>query len=91
MTPSAVRTTSVAQEHRLQELIDQLHATHVPLTAGQVATYIPELGKANPEHFGISVVTAEGDVLTSGDCDVPFTIQSISRPFTFRMALEELG
>src|SRR4030095_6931116 len=53
MTTSAVRTTSVAQEHRLQELIAQLHAKHVPLTAGQVATYIPELGKANPEHFGI--------------------------------------
>jgi len=91
MTPSAVRTTSVAQEHRLQELIDQLHAKHVPLSAGQVASYIPELGKANPEHFGICVVTAEGDVLTAGDCDVPFTIQSISKPFTFGMALEELG
>jgi glutaminase len=91
MTTSAVRTTSVAQEHRLQELINQLHAKHVPLTAGQVATYIPELGKANPEHFGICVVTAEGDVLASGDCDVPFTIQSISKPFTFGMALEEMG
>ena len=91
MTTSAVRTTSVAIEHQLQELIDQLHAKHVPLTAGQVATYIPELGKANPEHFGICVVTAEGDVMAAGDCDVPFTIQSISKPFTFGMALEDLG
>ena len=91
MTTSAVKTTSVAIEHRLQELIDQLHAKHVPLTAGQVATYIPELGKANPEHFGICVVTAEGDVMVAGDCDVPFTIQSISKPFTFGMALEDLG
>src|SRR6187431_1693462 len=91
MTISAVRTTSVAIEHQLQELIDQLHAKHVSLTAGQVATYIPELGKANPEHFGICVVTAEGDVMAAGDCDVPFTIQSISKPFTFGMALEDLG
>jgi len=91
MTTTAVRTTSLAQDHRLQELIGELHTRHVPLTAGQVATYIPELGRANPEHFGICVVTAEGEVLAAGDCDVPFTIQSISKPFTFGMVLEELG
>ena len=27
----------------------------------------------------------------AGDCDQPFTIQSISKPFTFGMALEEFG
>jgi glutaminase len=91
MTPSAAKATTVAQDHRLQELITELHATHVPLTKGDVATYIPELSKANPDHFGICVVTAEGDVLIAGDCDVPFTIQSISKPFTFGMVLEELG
>jgi glutaminase len=91
MTPSAVRTTSVAQEHRLQELIDQLHAKHVPLSAGQVATYIPELAKADPADFGIAIATADGRLFSVGDCDRPFTIQSISKPFTFGMALEELG
>jgi len=91
MTTSRARTTSVAQDHRLQELINELHAKHEPLTAGHVATYILELRRANPDDFGISVVTAEGDVLTAGDCDVPFTIQSISKPLTFGMALEELG
>jgi glutaminase len=91
MTISAARATSVAQDHRLQELISELHAKHVPTTDGHVATYIPELGKANPDHFAICVVTAEGDVLAAGDCDVPFTIQSISKPFTFGMVLEELG
>ena len=91
MTTSAVRATTVAEDHGLQELITDLHAKHQPLSTGQVATYIPELGNANPEHFGICVVSADGDVLTAGDCDVPFTIQSISKPFTFGMALEELG
>ena len=91
MTTSALKATTVAQDHRLQELITELHTKHQPLASGQVATYIPELGKANPDHFGICVVTADGDVLAAGDCDVPFTIQSISKPFTFGMALEELG
>ena len=88
---AAVNATSVAEHHRLQDLVTELHGAHVTRTDGHVATYIPELGKANPDHFGFCVVTAEGDVLAAGDCDQPFTIQSISKPFTFGMALEELG
>jgi glutaminase len=91
MTTTAVSATSIAHVHRLQDLITDLYTKHTSLTDGHVATYIPELGKANPNHFGVCVVTAEGDVLSAGDCDVPFTIQSISKPFTFGMALEELG
>ena len=91
MIAPAAPATSLARHHRLQELITALHARHASLTDGHVATYIPELGKANPEHFGVCVVTAEGEVLSSGDCDQPFTIQSISKPFTFGMALEDFG
>ena len=78
-------------EHELQSLIDRLHDEYKSLSDGEVATYIPELGRANPEHFGICVVTADGRVFEAGDCDQPFTIQSISKPFTFGMALEEFG
>ena len=85
-------TTDTAEEsHELQRLIDALHDEYRSLTDGEVATYIPELGKADPEHFGIAVVTAGGRVFEAGHCDAPFTIQSISKPFTFGMALEEFG
>ena len=77
--------------HELQHLIDGLHEEYRSLSDGEVATYIPELGKADPEHFGICLVTEDGRVFEAGDCDVPFTIQSISKPFTFGMALEEFG
>jgi glutaminase len=58
---------------------------------GEVATYIPELSNANPDDFGISLATADGAQFHTGDFDVPFTIQSISKPFTFGLALEEFG
>jgi len=61
------------------------------LDDGAVATYIPELGKANGGHFGIAVATVDGDVFTAGDWDSEFTIQSICKPFAFQMALEEFG
>jgi glutaminase len=77
--------------HELQRAIDELHVQHRPNTHGEVATYIPELGNANPEDFGIAIATADGDTFQAGDSDRPFTIQSISKPFTFGMALEECG
>jgi len=61
------------------------------LDAGEVATYIPELGRADPGWFGISVVTADGHVYEVGDTSHDFTIQSISKPFVFGMALEDQG
>jgi glutaminase len=61
------------------------------LTDGAVATYIPELAKANPDWFGICLVTCTGSVYEIGDSDQPFTIQSISKPFIYGMALEDEG
>ena len=58
---------------------------------GAVATYIPELKRANPDHFGICLATVDGDVFTAGDWEQEFTIQSISKAFAFQMALEEKG
>ena len=79
------------EKHELQNAIESLHDKYKLLDDGELATYIPELGKANPEDFGICLVTADGRVFETGDCNTPFTIQSISKPFTFGMVLEELG
>jgi glutaminase len=58
---------------------------------GNVADYIPELGKADPAHFGISLATIDGHVYEVGDSRIPFTIQSMSKPFAFALALDTLG
>ena len=72
---------------KLQDLLEELRS----LDAGDVATYIPELGRADPDWFGISVVTSDGHVFEVGESRQEFTIQSISKPFVFGMALEERG
>ena len=79
------------EKHELQSLIEDLHGKYRSLVEGEVATYIPELGKASADDFGICLVTSDGRIFETGDCDRPFTIQSISKPFTFGMAIEELG
>jgi len=77
--------------HELQRAIEDLHARHRSSRTGHVATYIPQLAHADPDHFGISLVAADGANFETGDADHAFTIQSISKPFTFGMALEEFG
>jgi glutaminase len=68
-----------------------LHARFQPLEDGVVATYIPELGKADPRWFGLCVATVDGHVYEAGDAHQPFTIQSISKPFVYGLALEDRG
>jgi len=75
----------------LEELIEGLHAKYLSDNSGEVATYIPELGKANPDDFGICIVTADGKVHEVGNTKQEFTIQSISKPFTYGMAVEIYG
>jgi glutaminase len=73
------------------DYLAQLHREFSAVTDGDVATYIPELAKANPDWFGICLVTASGTVYEIGDSQQPFTIQSISKPFVYGLALEDNG
>ena len=58
---------------------------------GRVATYIPELAKVDPARFGIAVAMADGRVLTGGDAETGFSIQSISKVFALTLALGKVG
>ena len=69
----------------------RLHARFRDLRDGRVADYIPELSKADPDWFGISIATTDGRVYTVGDTEQPFTIQSISKPLVYGLALEDQG
>lgn len=73
------------------EYLRRLRDKYARLEEGAVATYIPELGRANPNWFGIAVATVDGQVYEVGDSSVPFTIQSISKPIVFGLAMEKWG
>ncbi len=73
----------------IQDYLSGLHREVAKIQDGSVATYIPELARANPNWFGICVATASGSVYEAGDSRQSFTIQSISKPFVYGMALED--
>lgn len=71
----------------LQELLDDCGNNE----RGELASYIPELAKADPELLAISVCTPDGTMYSVGDDETEFTIQSISKPFAYALALRDRG
>jgi glutaminase len=69
--------------------LERVRRNHEGNRSGSLAEYIPELAKANPALFGISLCTVDGTVYEVGDTSQPFTIQSVSKPFTFALALAD--
>jgi glutaminase len=75
----------------VQRYLDQIRAEHAGLSDGTLASYIPELTKVDPDGFGLSLSSSDGYVYESGDTAVEFTIQSVSKPFTYALALDLIG
>lgn len=72
-------------------VLGALHERYMGLVEGEVATYIPELASVDPDLFGISLATVAGEVHCVGDGDASFTMQSVSKPFVYGMALKNRG
>ena len=70
----------------LPEFIEYLYQEYRHFNSGNLANYIPELTKANPDWFAIGVITADGEVFEIGDSIEKFTIQSISKVFVYGIA-----
>jgi len=82
---------SATQSRVIFGLLQELHNRLSHCRAGAVADYIPELAKADPHDFGIVVAMADGRIYAVGDTEKPFTIQSISKPFAYGLALQALS
>lgn len=74
-----------------RDYLSDLYEKYQPLTEGVISDYIPELGAANSDWFGICIATVDGELFEVGNCHQKFTIQSISRAFIYGLALEDWG
>ncbi len=72
-------------------LNDVLEAVRPVIGRGRIATYIPALAAVDPHRFGLALATVDGEVFGVGDCEVPFSIQSISKVFTLSLVLARDG
>lgn len=74
-----------------QNDINNIYKKTINNRSGKNASYIPELEKVNPELYGISVCTIDGQICEYGDSDFDFCLQSCSKPISYLIAVEENG
>jgi len=91
-TAQAFVTTGTAPTAaELQKAVKDAYEKFKDVKEGKNADYIPELAKVPSELFGVVIVTAAGEVYAAGDVDYAFSIQSVSKPFTTALVMQEQG
>lgn len=93
MTTNVNSATPETTQHpdNLQIALSQVYQQGLQHNTGALADYIPELAKVDPDRFGLALITTTGRFYGAGDVDVPFTIQSVSKAFSYCLALELVG
>jgi glutaminase A len=91
MEEASVIGPPIDPARELHVLLEEQYARAMTVRDGAVATYIPELATVDPEHFGLATCTVTGEVVSVGDGETPFTIQSICKPFLYATALAHEG
>lgn len=80
-----------SNQSSITDFLEDLYRKYKSLSDGRLASYIPELEKADPNCFSICIATVDGQIYEVGDFSHLFTIQSISKVFVYGMALEDHG
>uniref|UniRef100_A0A0N5A8W9 glutaminase n=1 Tax=Syphacia muris TaxID=451379 RepID=A0A0N5A8W9_9BILA len=76
---------------KFTSVISQIFQNLRDCTEGKIADYIPQLARSSPQYWGCAICTIDGQRRHWGDAKLPFCLQSVSKPFTYAIALEELG
>jgi len=86
MTPASAAEPTPAE---YQQIVDKAHARYQDLKDGKNADYIPILTTVPSDLFGVVIATRDGEVYTAGDIDYVFSIQSVSKPFTAALVMQQ--
>jgi glutaminase len=86
--PSTPPFTPAQLQDILNSIVTDAHALY---GQGKVASYIPALAQVAPRQFGMAVALVDGTCVATGSANTLFSIQSISKLFTFVLALKLVG
>lgn len=87
--PLTVSAGVVKAPLTMEEVLQDTYKKYKSLKEGKNADYIPELAKVNPNYFAIVIATVDGKIMSVGDADVPFAIESVVKPFLYAQALAD--
>ncbi|MEP4484607.1 MAG: glutaminase A [Halioglobus sp.] len=78
-------------QDQLSDVLASAYRFAIEIDDGSTAQYIPALASADPDKFGLVVITTDGAIYTQGDVDHRFAIMSAAKPFTLSLLLEQKG
>lgn len=78
-------------ESPIQRYLEELLAEVSSNDAGTPYPIHPVGGASNPQDFGVCLATVDGYVYSAGVSDERFSIQSISKPFSYALAMTDHG
>ncbi|MEI6033381.1 MAG: glutaminase A [Verrucomicrobiae bacterium] len=90
-TMPGLRAAPTPEPAAIQKAVDDAYAKFKDEKGGANASYIPYLAKVPSNLFGVVIVTVDGKVYTAGDVDYAFAIESVSKPFTASLVMNESG
>lgn len=92
MASTIDRSYQLLTREQTEKIINEaMETARKKIPHGAVATYIPELGKVDPDQLGICIYPLTGEKICIGDYNVRFTMQSISKVIMLIVALEVCG
>ena len=74
-----------------QRVVDEAYSKFKDVKEGANADYIPILATVPSEMFGVAIITRDGKVYSAGEMDYEFSIQSVSKPFTASLIMQQQG
>lgn len=81
--------TQIIDKDRLQEVLEQAYEKFRSDEEGKNADYIPYLASVPSKLFGIAATLPDGQMVTIGDCDYAFGIESVSKVPTALLAMSQ--
>jgi glutaminase len=89
--PRRVSTGALPALDELERLIREAHTRYAQIDDGALSSVYPALARVDPGLFGLCLVGVAGRQVEAGDTDVPFTIMSVAKPFTFALVCDAVG
>jgi glutaminase len=84
-------TAAMPDAAELQKAVTEAHAKFKDVKDGKNADYIPILKTIPSELFGVVIATRDGTMYGAGDVDYRFAIESVSKPFTAALVMQQYG
>jgi glutaminase len=89
--PASAQSAAEPTAAEFQRLVDEAFNKFKDVKEGANANYIPILDTVPSELFGVAIATRDGKIYSAGEQEYRFSIQSVSKPFTAALVMNQQG